>query len=162
MAAGVYIYFHFGFAPIAANAGTMPFEKQLARAALHNKTDAAAKDQSPVQPTEPNLLAAARAYRDSCAVCHSLPGRGKTDIAKGMFPTPPQLLTGKGVTDDPVGSTHWVVKNGIRMTGMPAFDRVFNEDQLWQLSLLLAHAHELPASVQQLLNQPDTVPVPGP
>jgi mono/diheme cytochrome c family protein len=76
-----------------------------------------------------------------------------------MYPPPPPLLTGKGVTDDPAGRTHWVIQHGIRMTGMPSFQGTLSEDELWQLALLLAGAHNLPPSVQELLRQPDAVPV---
>jgi thiosulfate dehydrogenase len=155
----VVCYFRLGFAPVAVSAAPMPFEKDLAQAALHRKTEGAAGVQSPIEASESNLLAGARAYRASCAICHSLPGVGETELHQGMYPKPPALLTGKGVTDDPVGETHWVVQHGIRMTGMPSFAGVFSDTQLWQVSLLLARAHDLPPSVQDLLKQPDMVPV---
>ena len=64
-----------------------------------------------------------------------------------MFPKPPQLFDGKGVTDDPVGETYWKVSNGIRLTGMPAFFGSLTDEQLWQVSQLLANAKKLPAGV---------------
>jgi mono/diheme cytochrome c family protein len=57
------------------------------------------------------------------------------------------------VTDDQVGETYWKAKNGIRLTGMPGYGETLTEDQLWQVSLLLQHANELPASVQSVLRQ---------
>jgi mono/diheme cytochrome c family protein len=54
-----------------------------------------------------------------------------------MFPKPPQLMKGKGVTDDPVGETYWKVKNGIRLTGMPGFGASMTDQQMWQVSLYL-------------------------
>jgi mono/diheme cytochrome c family protein len=155
----VFGYFKLGFAPVAANAAPMPFEKMFAQAALHAHRKDAANVQPPIAPNEANLLAGARAYRNSCAVCHSLPEHGKTDLQAGMYPSPPMLLSGKGVTDDPPGETHWVIRNGIRMTGMPAFADTFNDEKLWQVTLLLAHANDLPPSVQQILREPDSVPV---
>jgi thiosulfate dehydrogenase len=137
----------------------MPFERYFANAALRSARGKAANVKSPLPATEPSLLAGARNYRKSCAFCHGLPDIPKTDVQEGMYPPPPPLLSGKGVTDDPVGETHWVVQNGIRMTGMPAFDRVFSDDELWQISQLLLHANALPSTVQQLLKEPDSVPV---
>ena len=55
------------------------------------------------------------------------------------------------MSDDPVGETYWKVANGIRLTGMPSFDKVLNETQMWQVSLLLANADKLPDSVKQAL-----------
>jgi len=68
-----------------------------------------------------------------------------------MFPKPPQLFRGKGVTDDEPGETYWKVANGIRLTGMPGFGATLKDDQLWQVSLVLAHADKLPESVRNRL-----------
>ncbi len=157
----VFGYFLLGIAPASVSAAPMPFERYLSHHALHAQVEGAADTPAPIEPTEANLLAGARLYRSSCAFCHSLPGQGRTKVQEGMYPKPPELLSGKGVTDDPVGETHWVVKNGIRLTGMPAFDGAYSDQQLWEVSLLLSHAHELPASVQQLLSRPDEIPVPS-
>jgi mono/diheme cytochrome c family protein len=157
--AAVFCYFVGGFAPVAVGSGAMPLERYFAKTVMHSAAKQGADVRSPIEPTEANLLAGAHNYRSTCATCHSLPGIGKTDIQKGMYPPPPLLLTGKGVTDDPVGVTHWVIKNGIRMTGMPSFAAAFTDQDLWELSLLLARANQLPASVQELLKKPDSVPV---
>ncbi|HJT90280.1 MAG TPA: cytochrome c [Bryobacteraceae bacterium] len=162
LAAALFCYFRFGFAPVSTRANPMPLERYLASADLQVHVKAASAVQSPIPASEDNLLAAARTYRARCAMCHSLPGYGKTIIEQGMYPPPPELLTGKGVTDDPIGRTHWVVQNGIRMTGMPSFQGTLSDQQLWQVSLLLSRAHQLPQSVEELLRQPDTTEVAGP
>ena len=65
-----------------------------------------------------------------------------------MFPHAPQLFTAKEtVTDDPVGVTYWKVKNGIRLTGMPGFQKALNDQQMWQVSALMASADKLPPDV---------------
>jgi hypothetical protein len=53
-----------------------------------------------------------------------------------------------------VGETHWIVKNGIRFSGMPTFNTRLNETELWQVSLFLHNANKLPASVQEALRKP--------
>jgi len=58
------------------------------------------------------------------------------------------------VTDDPAGESYWKVANGIRMTGMPSFHESLSDAQVWQVSLLLANADKLPASVNVILAQP--------
>jgi hypothetical protein len=73
-----------------------------------------------------------------------------------MFPVPPVLLEGRGVTDDPAGETYWKVANGIRLTGMPGFKQSLSDTQMWQVSVLLAQADKLPASVKQSLAAPLT------
>jgi hypothetical protein len=60
-----------------------------------------------------------------------------------------------GVSDDPPGETFWKIANGIRLTGMPAFDKTLNETEMWQVTILLANADKpMPESVMSLLKQP--------
>jgi mono/diheme cytochrome c family protein len=75
-----------------------------------------------------------------------------------MFPKPPKLLEGKGVTDDEPGETYWKVANGIRLTGMPGFGESLSQTQMWQVSLLVARADKLPESVKAALYWPTSLP----
>ena len=148
---GITLYFVGGYAPVATSAAPMPFEKTLANTALQARLKKEMPKNVPIELTEANLMAGAALYKENCAVCHGLPGESKTAIAAGMFPPPPQLFHGKGVTDDEPGETYWKVANGIRLTGMPGFRGTLKDDQLWQLSLLLAKADALPESVTNAL-----------
>ncbi len=148
------LYFRFGYAPVATAASPMPFEKQLAHIALHARIEKEAPKSVPIEPSDENYLAGVHLYRANCAICHGLPGQAAEPTAKGMFPRPPQLFKGVGVTDDPAGETYWKVANGIRLTGMPAYTGAMSQTELWQVSLLLAHADKLPDSARTLLQQP--------
>jgi thiosulfate dehydrogenase len=161
MAAGIYFYFETGSAPVATSAQAMPFEKMLANKALHARVEKEMPKTVPIEADEAAYAAGAEVYREHCAVCHGLPNQSRSAIAAGEYPAPPQLFEGKGVTDDPPGETYWKAANGIRLTGMPAFDKSLSTTQLWQVSLLLANADKLPASVQQTLAAPlPTAPPP--
>ncbi len=149
-----YLFVRLGYAPVATAAPPLPLERKFARMALHARIAKEAPENSPVPADEQNLMAGAKAYREHCAVCHGTAGEPRTPTAKGMFPRPPQLLEGKGVTDDPVGETYWKAANGIRLTGMPGYRGSLTEQQLWQISQLLANADKLPASVRTFLAQP--------
>jgi len=150
----VYVYFVTGSAPVATAAPAMPFEKTLAHGALNARVAKEMPKSVPVPADEPNFAAGAQVYRENCAVCHGLPGGTPTAIARGMFPKPPKLLEGTGVTDDPPGETYWKVANGIRLTGMAGFSESLSQTQMWQVSLLLAHADKLPDSVKTALYRP--------
>lgn len=152
-----FFYLRLGFAPVATSAPPMPFEQYFAQSALHARIDKEMPTIEPVPVTEANFLAGAKTYREQCAVCHGLPGQPKSAIAKGMFPSPPHLFEGHGVTDDPAGETYWKIKNGIRLTGMPGFGKSLTEEQMWQVSELLAKADKIPESVLNELKaqQPD-------
>jgi hypothetical protein len=71
-----------------------------------------------------------------------------------MFPKPPQLFHGMGVTDDEAWETYWKVENGIRLTGMPGFKGRLSETQIWQVSVLVKNADKIPPSVKADLLPP--------
>lgn len=157
----VYFYFSTGMAPVATAAPPMPLEKKFARMALHARLEKEMPKSSPIQADDAAYAAGAQVYKEHCAVCHGLPNAPQTAIAKGMFPKPPKLMEGTGVTDDPPGESYWKVAGGIRMTGMPGFDKTLSTTQMWQVSLLLANADKLPASVKDSLTTAPPVPVPA-
>ena len=145
---GVYMYFSTGRAPVATSAQAMPFEKMLAKMALHARLDKEMPKSVPIPADESNFAAGAQVYRQNCSVCHGVPGQPESSIAKGMFPFPPQLFKGKGVTDDPAQETYWKVSGGIRMTGMPSFRETLSDREMWQVSVLLANADKVSQSVK--------------
>jgi thiosulfate dehydrogenase len=151
---GVYFYFATGQAPVATSAPPMPFEKKLAHGALNARIGREMQKTVPLHLDETTFAAGAKVYREHCSVCHGLPEQKETLIAAGMFPHPPKLLEGKGVTDDEPGETHWKVANGIRLTGMPGFRPALSETQMWQVSLLVANADKLPKTVHDTLSAP--------
>jgi thiosulfate dehydrogenase len=149
--AGVYMYFSSGSAPVATSSEPMPFEKMLAGMALHARMDKEMPKSVPINPDEASYVAGAQVYKENCAVCHGLPGQAQTAIAQGMFPKPPKLMEGKGVTDDPPAESYWKVAGGIRMTGMPGYGKSLSTTQMWQVSLLLANADKLPKAATDVL-----------
>jgi mono/diheme cytochrome c family protein len=151
---GVYLYFVTGQAPVATSEPPMPFEKKLAHQALNARIGREMLKIVPLQSDESSLAAGAKVYREHCAVCHGLPAQRETLIAAGMYPHPPKLLEGKGVTDDEPGESYWKVANGIRLTGMPGFRPALSETQMWQVSLLVANADKLPKLVHDTLSAP--------
>ncbi len=152
--AGAYLYFTGGSAPVATTDGDMPFERFLAKKALHARIAKEMPKAVPIELNETNYLAGAELYKQNCAVCHGLPLAPSTAIANGMYPKPPLLLVGIGVTDDEPGESYWKIANGLRLTGMPGFSRSLSSTQMWQLAILLANADKLPVSVKTALVSP--------
>lgn len=150
----VFLYVKMGYVPVATDAPAIPFERTLAHMGLNAKIDKEAPKDAPFQATKDDLLSAAHLYREHCAFCHGLPNEPKTFTAQGMYPRPPQLLKGKGVTDDPAGESYWKIANGIRMTGMPGYKKTLKEKEMWQISQLVAGADKLPSEVLDVLNKP--------
>ena len=82
-----------------------------------------------------------------------------------MFPDAPPLWQKHhngnvvGVSDDPPGETYWKVANGIRLSGMPSFNKVLTDTEMWQVSLLMANADKpLPPAAQVMLDGQQTPP----
>jgi mono/diheme cytochrome c family protein len=157
--AWAFFYLHVGHPPVAVADKPFPFEKQIVRMPLAARIDKEMPATAPIQPSPDTLIAGAQIYRQQCASCHGLYGR-PSDFANHMYPHAPQLWAPHhngivGVSDDPVGETWWKVANGIRLTGMPSFDKVLNQTQMWQVSLLLQQADKpLPPEAMNLLKQP--------
>jgi thiosulfate dehydrogenase len=155
---GVYFYFSGGHAPVATKAPEMPFEHKLAHIAQDAYLDKLPHPKPPIPEDEANFLAGAKVYKEHCAVCHGLPGEPKTAIADGMFPSPPQLFRGTGVTDDEAWETYWKVSGGIRMTGMPGFADHLGETKMWQVSVLVKNADKISPAVKAELAAENPAP----
>jgi len=145
-----YAYFAFGKPPVAVADTPLPFENRIVGVPLEARIQREMPQSAPIQPTDDNLNAGAGIYEDKCEVCHGVAGEPSA-IGSKMFPLAPELFAKHGhgaigVSDDPAGETYWKVKNGIRLTGMPSFDKALSETQMWQVSLLLSRADKpLPA-----------------
>ena len=161
---GIWFYFTSGRAPVATSDPPMPMEKRLANGALHARIEKDPHTDPLVPVSEATYLAGADIYKQNCAVCHGLPDQPQTAIALGMFPKPPELLKGTGVTDDPAWETYWKAKNGIRLTGMPSFKDHLTDAQIWQVSVLLANADKISPGVKGALTSLTTTtsPIPAP
>jgi thiosulfate dehydrogenase len=151
IAGGIYFYFSSGRAPVATSAAPMPFEKSLARIGLHAYLDKLPHPEPQVPTDEANLTSGAKVYKEQCATCHGLPGEPKGAIQMGMYPAPPQLFHGTGVTDDDAWESYWKVENGIRMSGMPGFKGQLTETQIWQVTVLVKNADKISESVKKEL-----------
>jgi len=147
-------YLFSGYAPVAVTDPPFPLEQYIAGGALEAGIHRRAPKRDLASFNANDLMAGAQTYRRGCG-CHGLPGEERREREIKMFPSPPQLFTPDGyVTDDPVGVTFWKIKNGIRLSAMPSFSSVLNDEQMWQVAALLASADKLPADVMDVLKQP--------
>lgn len=155
-----YVYFRSGHPPVAVADKPFPMERQIVGIPMHARIASEMPGSTPIQPTTANLESGARIYRQQCAACHGSVGR-PSSFGPHMYPDAPQLWerhgrkNAVGVSDDPPGETYWKVANGIRLTGMPSFNKILSATQMWQVSLLLSKAdHPLPTSVRDQLQPP--------
>lgn len=78
-----------------------------------------------------------------CIICHGAPGKERSDIGKGLEPRAPNLVKAeKGWTN---AQLFWIVKNGIRMTAMPAFGRTHPDPVIWNIVGLVRRLPQISA-----------------
>ncbi|HEX2163039.1 MAG TPA: cytochrome c [Thermoanaerobaculia bacterium] len=86
-------------------------------------------------------------YDRHCVPCHGAPGVDPSPWAWGLNPFPPPLHDAP-TPEDPTGHaarTYWVVANGIRMSGMPAFGVALSEEETWAVTAVVERLRELSA-----------------
>jgi mono/diheme cytochrome c family protein len=98
---------------------------------------------NPMPASDENLKAAREHFADHCAACHGNDGRGDTMYGEGLYPKPPDLRQPEtqNLTD---GELFWIIENGVRFTGMPAFGGGHDsEDDSWKLVLFIRHLPQI-------------------
>lgn len=87
----------------------------------------------------------AKNYAAMCAQCHLAPGMEPTELNLGLYPTPPRFFEAEHSPHDPA-ATFWTIKNGLKLTGMPAWGAFHSDQQIWQL---VSFVDKLPALSKQ-------------
>jgi mono/diheme cytochrome c family protein len=140
VAAGVSIL-HNG---LSARATPTAMEAMLARNARYLAIPANARNEhNPVSPSEEALKEGRAHFADHCAACHGNDGGGDTMYGKGLYPKPPDLrLAETQKLSD--GEIFWIIENGVRFTGMPAFGEGHgSQEDSWKLVLFIRHLLQL-------------------
>jgi mono/diheme cytochrome c family protein len=135
--AGAVAYSYSGWQTIAASAPDNPTVAWFLRNTSEHSIAAGASTvvAPPNLETDANIRAGAKLYATSCAICHGAPGRDDGNIAKGLNPSPPHILSGRARNEPEV--VFWVVRNGIRMTAMPAWGKSYDDTQIWSVAAFL-------------------------
>lgn len=91
-------------------------------------------------------------YKANCLECHGAPSVGMSEFAKGLHPPAPKLTAPRtrGMSD---AELFWVVSNGIRMTGMPAFSPTHGKDEIWQIVTFVRHLGQLTEAEKSSLGE---------
>jgi mono/diheme cytochrome c family protein len=119
-------------------------ERLVARAVRRLAVPRSGRDARNPLPFSPDLWADARShFADHCAICHGNDGRGNTEIGRNLYPKAPDMTLPdtQQLTD---GELYWVIENGVRLTGMPAWgDGRPNDADTWKLVHFVRHLGEL-------------------
>lgn len=130
---------------LSARATPTALEAMMARNARHLAIPASARAQkNPLAASDENLREARLHFADHCATCHGNDGGGDTMLGKGLYPKPPDLrLEETQKLSD--GELFWIIENGVRFTGMPAFSAPGAQNDSWKLVLFIRHLPSLTA-----------------
>jgi mono/diheme cytochrome c family protein len=128
--------------PVVAWALHQTFEHSVAR---HS-----AKIQVPANlETSDAIQSGGRFFSQNCVICHGAPGQQLTAISQGLNPEPPDLLDANSPNDP--AEVFWIVKNGIKMSGMPSFGKTQTDAQIWAIAAFLHKARGITAEEYQNL-----------
>lgn len=71
-------------------------------------------------------------YNEMCVSCHGGPGIDPEELAKGLYPNPPKFYKSQDMPD--TTEAFWIIKNGIKMTSMPAFGPTHSDQKIWAIT----------------------------
>tara|TARA_R110002049_G_scaffold29552_17_gene100454 strand:- start:3032 stop:3616 length:585 start_codon:yes stop_codon:yes gene_type:complete len=111
--------------------------------------------------TSSRLLRGGADYNDMCASCHLTPSKKQSDFTLGLYPSPPNLAAsgseeGHG-NHDHGGELYtqqrqfWIIKHGIKASGMPAWGPGHDDERIWDMVAFLKRLPELTPQQYQIL-----------
>lgn len=98
--------------------------------------------EAPALDDEALITSGAGNYDAMCAACHLKPGVAATEMSRGLYPAPPDLA--KDPVENPAAA-FWVIKHGIKMSGMPAWGKSMEDEYVWGLVAFLNELPGMPA-----------------
>ena len=143
LTAGAWLYMKTAMHGFSARAAPSRTESILAAYARDTAMPSSAKTlKNPIHFSSDVQRETMAHFADHCAVCHANNGSGQTMFGQGMYPRPPDLRIARtqSMTD---GELFYIVENGIRMSGMPAFGGEGTADASWKLVHFIRHLPQL-------------------
>lgn len=138
------IYFFLGFYDISA---TKPHSR-IVKAVLHSVAESSIQRNSkslknPYDVNDGDIYAKGfREYEKMCVQCHGAPGVEPSSTGKGLYPKPPRFPE-EGLHEYTLEDVFWVTKNGVKMTGMPAYGPTHDDGTIWAIAIFLDRSREM-------------------
>jgi mono/diheme cytochrome c family protein len=140
-----------GLFNVSAIAPPSAIEKRLAEVALDRSVARRApKGPNPFAASTGGLQGGIAHYKEMCVFCHGAPGVDASEAGEGLNPPAPDLTLAK-VQKRTDGELFWILQNGIRMTGMPAFGPTHKDEELWKTVAFLRHLPKLTPEEEKAL-----------
>ncbi|UYG09238.1 c-type cytochrome [Halomonas sp. M4R1S46] len=141
LGAGAMAYMHSGMYNVAASDDHLPLVESVLHSTMHASVSSRAEDIEVPDLDDPAMIRqGARAYEDLCTACHLKPGLDGTVLRAGLNPVPPRLAEPNHRSP---AEQFWIIKHGIKMTGMPAWGETHDDAELWEMVAFLQRLPEL-------------------
>lgn len=109
------------------------------------------------------LLTGGTDYEFMCASCHLKPGQSESDMSLGLYPAPPNLAISSkthaghehGDDDDAARRNFWIIKHGIKASGMPAWGKTHDDQRIWAMVAFINQLYTLTPEQYQILTAID-------
>ncbi len=157
---GGYFMLKNGMINIVADQTPSKLERHMAGTALDASVEKrAASLKNPLEANDENILEGMHIYVQNCANCHGSPKEPESVLGGSFNPHAPQFM--KRAPDMPDNQNFYIAKHGVRLTGMPAWGKLYDDDKLWKVTTFLSHMEKLPPSIdQEWRNPPATAAAP--
>lgn len=155
LAGGLFIYS--GLYPVGADVRHYPWTHWILET-LRDQSIARAASEIKVPDdldTSERLLAGGADYNDMCAGCHLKPGKQESDFSIGLYPSPPNLsvIGNQNLSkEDLLRRQFWVIKHGLKASGMPAWGPTHSDERIWNMVAFLQRLPELNETQYQILS----------
>ena len=134
-----------GLFNVSAASGHWPGVSWVLHTTYLNSVELRAPPASAVPELTDEMAAiGARHYDSACRFCHSIPQGARTATARSMVPAPPPIA--EAVDRWQPRHLHWIVKNGVKMSGMPHWPAELREDDVWLVVAFLDRVRDMSAA----------------
>jgi mono/diheme cytochrome c family protein len=142
---GLWGYLRLGLAEVQADVRAPAWERQLMNFAVQASVRrSAGKAQNPLPPTDETLISGGILYLNGCAGCHGDPAKPRA-LTRAYFVPPPRF--GLAGTQYSEPELFWIVKHGLRRTGMSSYGPFYTDQQIWSLTSFVKQMKNLSPTV---------------
>ena len=143
---GAFAYLRLGLIDTRASLEPSSTESGLAMSFLDASVDRHASEiRMPIESNPAVLTDGVKIYRQSCSGCHGDPAHPQSALL--FYPRAPQFM--KDAPDMPPNQNFYIIKYGVRWTGMPAWEGVLSDAQIWKVVAFLSKMDHLPPGVEE-------------
>jgi mono/diheme cytochrome c family protein len=129
---GILIFVLSGYYNMSAMVPHSKMTLWMIRTLKDNSIERYSKDIKVPELKDPSLVSLGFVhYREMCAGCHGAPGLSRDETGQGLYPRPPDLS--RSSSELTPSELFWITKNGIKMSGMPAFGKTHDDHKIWAI-----------------------------